>query len=70
MVDKSLEAKSNDKVVAALNGEFTVKSYLVSNGKICLRAETELEQYSDINITDETDFEVWGVVTHTIHRNR
>ncbi len=70
VVDKSLEAKSNDIVVAALNGEFTVKRYLVSNGKICLRAETELEQYSDIDITDETDFEVWGVVTHTIHRNR
>ena len=69
-VDKSLEAKNNDIVVAALNGEFTVKRYLISNEKICLRAETELAQYSDIHITEETDFEVWGVVTHTIHRNR
>ena len=70
VVDKSLEAKNNDIVVAALNGEFTVKRYLISNGEIRLRAETELSQYPDIHITEEIDFEVWGVVTHTIHRNR
>ena len=32
--------------------------------------QEDVFEYSDINITDETDFEVWGVVTHTIHRNR
>ena len=26
--------------------------------------------YPDINITDSVEFEVWGVVTHTIHNNR
>ena len=70
VVDKSLEPKSNDIVVAAVNGEFTVKRYLISDGKIYLRAESELDDYPDITISESTDFEVWGVVTHTIHNNR
>tara|TARA_B100001123_G_C15210243_1_gene986956 strand:- start:566 stop:1018 length:453 start_codon:yes stop_codon:yes gene_type:complete len=70
VVDKSLEPKNNDIVVAALNGEFTVKRYVSSNGKISLRAESKTGNYPDINITEDIDFEVWGVVTHTIHRNR
>ena len=68
--DKSLEPKNNDIVVAAVNGEFTVKRYLVNNGQICLRAEGELGDYPDIKITKSTECEVWGVVTHTIHNHR
>ena len=57
-------------MVAALNGEFTVKRYISSNGEISLRAESNTQRYPDIDITEDIDFEVWGVVTHTIHRNR
>jgi len=70
VVDKSLEAKSGDIVVAALNGEFTVKRYLVNNKQVFLRAENSSANYPDIIINDVVDFEVWGVVTHTIHKNR
>ena len=70
VVDKSLEAKNNDIVIAIVDGEFTVKRFLSNNGKICLKAESELSDYPDINITDSTDFEIWGVVTYTIHNHR
>ena len=70
VVDKSLEAKNNDIVIASVNGEFTVKRYINSNGKILLRAETEIGNYPDININESLDFEIWGVVTHTIHNHR
>ena len=70
VIDKSLEPKNNDIVVAAVNGEFTVKRYLINKGRICLRAEGEFGNYPDININDSMEFEVWGVVTHTIHNNR
>ena len=70
VVDKSLEPKSGDIVVAAVNGEFTVKRYLTNNDKVFLRAESPSGNYPDIIINDVIDFEVWGVVTHTIHRNR
>ena len=70
VVDKSLEAKSGDIVVAALSGEFTVKRYLVNDKQVFLRAENSSANYPDIIINDVIDFEVWGVVTHTIHKNR
>ena len=70
VIDKSLEPKNNDIVVAAVNGEFTVKRYLINDGRICLRAEGELGDYPDIEITKSIEFEVWGIVTHTIHNHR
>tara|TARA_B100000900_G_scaffold413015_1_gene436012 strand:- start:794 stop:1252 length:459 start_codon:yes stop_codon:yes gene_type:complete len=70
VVDKSLEAKHNDIVIAAVNGEFTVKRYINLNGKVCLRAESNSSDYPDINIKESLDFEIWGVVTHTIHNHR
>ena len=70
VVDKSLKAKNNDIVIAVVNGEFTVKRYIDLNGKIFLRAETEISNYPDIKISDSIDFEIWGIVTHTIHSNR
>ena len=70
VVDKSLEVKNNDIVIASVDGEFTVKRYININGKILLRAETEIGNYPDININESTDFEIWGVVTHTIHNHR
>ena len=70
VVDKSLDAKNNDIVVAAVNGEFTVKRYLKNGDRISLRAEGLFGDYPDINIDDSMEFEVWGVVTHTIHNNR
>ena len=70
VVDESLKAKNNDIVIAVVNGEFTVKRYINLNGKISLRAETETSNYPDIEITDSIDFEIWGIVTHTIHSNR
>ena len=70
VVDKSLKAKNNDIVIAVVNGEFTVKRYIDLDGKICLRAETEISDYPDIEISDSIDFEIWGIVTPTIHSNR
>ena len=70
VVDKSLNPKNNDIVVAAVNGEFTVKRYVKKGNHICLRAEGLSNDYPDINVTDSVEFEVWGIVTHTIHSNR
>ena len=70
VVDKSLDARNNDIIIAALNGEFLVKRYLLKNDTVYLRAENEIESYPTITITEDMDFEVWGIVTHTIHSNR
>jgi len=69
VVDKSVEAKNKDIVIACLDGEFTVKRYIKEKQKIYLQAENKTREYPNIKITKEIDFEVWGVVTYTIHKN-
>ena len=70
VVDKSLEVKNKDLIIACLNGEFTVKRYFRKKNKIILQAENNKENYPNIEITEEMGFEVWGVVTYTIHKNQ
>lgn len=66
IVDRSLEARPNDVIVAVLAGEFTLKRLVKVGRDWFLQAEhpdfarTALDGYSD--------FMVWGVVTHVIHR--
>lgn len=66
IVDRALEVKNNSIVIANINGEFTVK-------RIRKQAETlylipESSAFKPIKITDEMDFELWGVVTFVIHQ--
>ena len=53
-------------VVAHLDGEFTVKRLSQRDGALYLVPENPL--YQPIQITDTTDFSVWGVVTYCIHK--
>ena len=71
VIDKSLNAKNKDIIIASVNGEFTVKRYITYKNCIYLRAENKSLYYPDIKIDDEAmEFEVWGVVTYTIHKNK
>lgn len=65
IVDRSLEAVNNKIVVAVLNGEFTVKRLKKRQGKITLLAENPA--YPPIEILEESNFEIWGVVAHVLH---
>jgi len=65
IVDRSLEAASGRVVVAALNGELTVKRLHSSRGKVTLKAENPA--YPDITIGDEQELQIWGVVAHVVH---
>ncbi len=63
VVDRSLDPRHGDIVVAVLNGEFTVKRLRQTNGRIELVPENP--KYKKIMLTDEMEFEIWGVVTGT-----
>ena len=65
VVDRSLEARDKSVVIAAVNGELTVKRIRISNKKITLVPENE--SYSAQQIGENVEFEVWGVVTSVIH---
>jgi len=66
VIDKSLEAKDGDIVIAFLDGEFTVKRLKadIENGKMWLIPENP--NYSPIEIHEDNSFMIWGVVTHNI----
>ena len=52
------------------NGGFAQFISTKKDGCIFLQAESQTYQYPSIKISEDIDFEIWGVVTHTIHKNR
>ncbi|MDD2684318.1 MAG: translesion error-prone DNA polymerase V autoproteolytic subunit [Candidatus Cloacimonetes bacterium] len=66
IVDRALEARSNSIIVAIVDGELTLKRYLLENNHPCLIPEND--EYAPIPIDEDTDFVIWGVVTYVIHQ--
>lgn len=71
VVDRSIEAKHEDVVVALIDNEFTVKRLMIdSNSVSWLKAENP--DYSDIHLEDGQEMIIWGVVVYVLKpfRNR
>jgi DNA polymerase V len=66
IIDRARKARQNSIVLALLNEEFTVKRLHKRGATILLMPENPA--YEPICITDEMDFQIWGVVTYCIHR--
>ncbi len=67
-VDKSLQPKNGDVVVATVDGEFTLKYLRRDSQKAWLVAANPA--YQPIALHEATDAQLWGVVTYTIHKVR
>jgi len=68
IVDRSKTVKNGLIVVAVLNGEFTVKRLSINSKGTFLIPEHPA--YDPIRIPEDSDFQVWGVVTYIIHQAR
>jgi len=66
VVDRSVEPEDGSVVVAALDGELTVKRYEVRSGYPYLMPEAS--GYDPIPIRDGQELVVWGVVQHVVHK--
>jgi DNA polymerase V len=66
VVDRSIEPVHDKIVIAAINGELTVKRLFKEHGQVRLLPENN--KYQPIDITDEQDLVIWGVVTYVIHK--
>lgn len=64
LVDRSIEAKHEDIVVALVDNEFTVKRLMIESGECWLKAENP--EYEDIHLKDCQEMLIWGVVTFVI----
>lgn len=67
IIDKSLEPRDKDIVVAAYNGQFTVKRLIKAP---VLQLMPENDEYEPIIIQSNDEFEIFGVVTNCIRRFR
>jgi len=66
VIDRSLEPTNNKIAVCFLDGEFTVKRLRVEKSTVWLQPENP--NYPIINITEENDFVIWGIVTNVIKK--
>lgn len=66
VVDRSIEARQGQVVVAVVRGEFTAKVLMFEGGMPVLRAANA--DYPDIRLQPEEDLEVFGVVTSIVRR--
>lgn len=67
VVDCSLEAKAGQIVIAILDGELVIKQLGFGPGGEPLLIPQN-KRYRTITVREEQDFQIWGVVTWTIHR--
>ena len=66
VVDKSIDPKVCKVVIAAINGETTVKRLSVVDGQMTLTADNL--NYPDVKVGDFDETMIWGVVTNVIHQ--
>lgn len=65
LVDRSIEATDGRIVIAAVNGELTVKRLAHKEGRVQLLAANP--KFKAIDITEEMQMVIWGVVTLVLH---
>lgn len=68
VVDRSLDARNDDIVIAAINDEFTVKRLVYRLSRPWLIPCNPA--FKDIELTEDMDTIIWGVVTSVIHKFR
>lgn len=66
IVDRSLNARTKDIVVAVVNGEYTIKRLFKSSSKVELRPENPA--YQPIVFKEGSELEIWGVVVGVVRR--
>ena len=65
IIDRSIEARDGHIVVASLDGELTLKRFMLQNNRVILESANPL--YPSIPVSELCDFFIWGVATSAIH---
>ena len=66
VVDKSLNPKNFSTVVANINDELVVKTFIKEKGLSFLTSGSKKIE-DKVNLTENPEICIWGIVTYTIH---
>jgi DNA polymerase V len=67
IVDKSLNIANNSIAVLNYQGQLVVKKIIKKNNKFFLISKFS-QQNNFVEITEDNETEVWGIVTYVIHK--
>ena len=65
IVDRSLSPRNGSIFIAVLDGELSVKGLKLNNDQVTLSSSNP--NYSDVIVSEEMDFTIWGVCTNVVH---
>ncbi|MDR0466437.1 MAG: translesion error-prone DNA polymerase V autoproteolytic subunit [Deltaproteobacteria bacterium] len=66
VTDRSIAPGDGSVVIAAVEGELTVKHLVKKRGRVLLVPAND--EYPELDITEQEDVVIWGVVTYAIHK--
>ena len=66
VIDKSIEPEDGKIAVCFIDGEFTVKRIKVQENSLLLLPENSL--FEPIEVTQDNDFIIWGIVTYVVKK--
>jgi len=66
VVDRSLNPKNFSTVIVNINEELVVKSFLREKNETFLTSGSKKSE-DKINLTENSEISIWGVVTYVIH---
>ena len=64
VIDRSLEPETGKSAVCFVDGEFTVKRLKVAEDCVWLMPEND--RYKPLQVTEENELIIWGIVTHVL----
>ena len=66
VIDRSLSPENGKIAVCFIDGDFTVKRIIKEKGKLYLKAENK--KYKPIEIGEENELIIWGIVDYVIKK--
>ena len=66
IIDRSIEPENNKIGICFLDGEFTVKRIIKKGDNLYLKPENK--NFNEIQIKEEDELVIWGIVTYVIKK--
>jgi DNA polymerase V len=70
IIDRSLEPRDKDSVLVYIDGEYTIKHVTVDKENQTVWLIPANEDFPRLQVTPDSEFIIWGVVTYTITKHR